>query len=102
DCLGVVRDEDNRLAEGLQLVESMHAAVLEPEIAHGERLVDDQNVCVYVTRGGKRQTDVHSTRVGPDWTVEILTDVRKCLDFATALQHLCATDSVRGSGNEHI
>jgi hypothetical protein len=58
--VGVVGDEDDRRACLAQHVHVVHAAALELFIAHGDDLVDEENLGADVDRHREAEADVHA------------------------------------------
>ncbi len=57
-------DHDERDPRRLQFVEPGDAALLEPQVADREDLVDQQDLRIDVDGGGKRQPQRHAGAVG--------------------------------------
>ncbi len=69
--------EDNRLAHGLKFFKLVIALCLEKDIAHGERLIDNQDFRIDVDGDRKSQPHEHTAGICLDRLVHIGTDVRE-------------------------
>ncbi|MNL40089.1 hypothetical protein D3C87_1624110 [compost metagenome] len=65
-----MRDDKDRAALRLDLGNSTHALLLEGDVSHGKRLVDEQDVGFHLRRHGESQSEPHPGTIGPDRTVD--------------------------------
>lgn len=97
-----VRHEDDRAALLLELADLVEALLLELLVAHGQDLVDEEDVRVGVDRDGEREPDVHARAVELDLRVDELADAAEPEDVVELLLGflLCETED-RGV-EEHV
>ena len=76
----IVGDEQDRLSRILECAEPAEALLLEPGVANGQRLVDDQHLRVDVESGGERNAHEHARRMRFHRLFEELADVGEGLD----------------------
>ena len=76
----IVRDKQHRGLLFAQFFEFPDAAVGEDGVAHGQRLIDDQNIRIDVDGGGERQPDIHAARIFFHGPVNELADLREGFD----------------------
>ena len=94
DLVHVVRDEQDRAPLALGLVQDVVALLLERGIAHGEHLVDEQEVRVDVDHHREREPDLHARRVVLQLEVLELVQLGEVDDRVVAL---AASSGVRPS-----
>jgi hypothetical protein len=70
----VVAHEEHRPTASRHLAHPAEALLLEGEVAHGEHLVDDEDVRLEVRCDGEAEADVHPARVPLDGLVEVFLD----------------------------
>ncbi len=70
----VVADEQHGAAAALDLVHLAEAATLELDVAHGEHLVDEQDLGLHVGGDGEAEAQVHARRVALDRRVHELLE----------------------------
>ena len=85
-----VRDDDDRAALGLELVDPVEALFLESLVPDGEHLVDEQHVGLDVHRDGEAEPDVHARGVEPNLVVDELLELRERDDVVEATRDLSA------------
>jgi hypothetical protein len=73
----IVADKKNRSAAMRDLGKSPHTLLLKLGIPHRQNLVDNKYLRVEMSRHSEGQTNLHSTRVSFDWSVEELLDLGK-------------------------
>ena len=97
-----MRDEDDGHAALAQRVEALIALLPEEDVAHRERLVDQQHVGVEARRDGEGQADEHPARVRLDGLVDELPDVREGDDLVEAALDLAARHPQDGAVEEDV
>ena len=102
DRAHVVRDEDDRLAGGLQPVELIEALLLERGVADGEHLVDQQHVGVDLHGDGERQPDAHARRVVLELEVEELLQLGERDDLVESPPRLAARQAEHHRVDHHV
>ena len=91
DRLHVVRDEEHRPAGGAEVLHPPEAAPLELGVAHGQHLVDEQDLGLEVRGDREREPHVHAARVALHGRVDELLDAGELDDLVEA----CAAISRR-------
>ena len=92
--LGGVRDEHDRPALGLELLDPAQALHLERLVADGEHFVDEQDVGVEVDGHGEAEADVHPGRVVLDRFVDELGELGELDDVVEDAVDLLAAHAV--------
>ena len=77
-----VRDEQDGDAARPQFVHLAHAALAEVDVAHGQRLVHEQDLRVHMDRHGEGQPHHHAAGVGLHGLVDEVADFGEFLNFA--------------------
>src|SRR5687767_1148053 len=80
DGIEIMRDEQDRHALMLELLDTTDAALLKEDVANGKRLVDDQDVGIHVDRYRKRQAHEHSARICFNRPIHEFADLGELLD----------------------
>ena len=81
----IVRDEHDRRAGLLELLDALHALRLERRVADGEHLVEQEDLRIEMRRDGEAEPHVHARRVALHRRVDELTHARE-LDDAVELR----------------
>lgn len=97
-----VGDEEHRLPRLPELLDPHVALPLEPLVAHGERLVHQEDVGLDVGRGREREPRRHAGGVRPDRRVDELLDLGPFDDPGHAPFHLRARASEERSLEHHV
>src|SRR5262245_42852206 len=74
-------NDDNGRASPPKLAKVLKAAPLELFVAHGDNLVDDQDLRIDVDRDRKPKTHIHAGRIMPNRRVNEVTDTREVDDL---------------------
>ncbi len=74
DCIGVMRDEDDRPALGLEPPDPVETLALERLVADGEHLIDEQDLRIGVDGDGEGEPDVHAGRIEFHLSVDEFVD----------------------------
>ena len=97
DRVEVVADEDDRPALALRHLHAPEALALELGVAHGQHLVDHEDVGLEVGGHREGQPQVHARRVPLDGGVEEPLDAREGDDLVEAAAHLLAGHAQDGA-----
>ena len=92
-----VRDDDDRPALGLELVDTVQALLLEALVADGEHLVDEQHVGLNVHRHREPEADVHARGVEADLVVDELLQLGEGDDVIEAPGDVAPRKAQQGS-----
>ena len=88
-----VRHQENGLSRPPELLHPRVALQLKPLVAHGERLVHEQDVGLRVGRDREGETRRHARRVGADGSVDELLELRPLDDPRSPALHLRAREA---------
>jgi hypothetical protein len=93
DVVEAVAAEHDRLVPLAEVVDAVHALLLEVHVPHREDLVDDQHVGVDGDRDAEAQAQAHARRVRPHRLVDVVAELRELDDLVDLGRHLLAGEA---------
>ena len=98
----VVGHQEDRAPFTPQPLEALVALLLKGGVAHGQHLVDQQDVGVHLHGHGERQPHAHPRRVVLELQVDELLEVTEGDDVGEALAHFAATEAQQHPVHQHV
>ncbi len=102
DGVHVVRDEQDRAALRARLAQRVEALALERAVAHGEHLVDQQQVGVHVDHDREGQAHLHARRVVLELQLGEALELGELDDRVVALARLRGREPEHHRVDEHV
>jgi hypothetical protein len=85
-----------------ETAEGVEALLLEHRVAHGQHLVEEEDVGIHLDRGGERETDLHARGVVVELHVDEVLELREADHVAGAPPRLTGTQPDEGRRDGHV